>query len=677
MSTTPHGPEGSGASAARRDLLLLFGLAVLMRVAMWVVGARLVPPSSDESITLLLARQIAGGHFPLLFMGQPYLFPIESYLSVPWAWLSPGGGQARLTALLLGLATTWFALKLLPTECGRRTRWLGGLLAVVPSFYVLMLQGFYALPGYAFLMFTCVALPVITMRTLQGNRPAGALLVGFLSGLSFSAHTLSLCASIPALLALLTTGRDVRTAGKRCVTAGTGLLLGLLSFLVARLTIPGAHEMATAALPWPDIVSRWWSIGPHGALPIAQGLRAVDFPIIEPHPAPFPGFEQGFAAFLFILLCATFLWRVQAQHQNIKQGQLLRWQTADFMLAILLLNFTLVAAAPRAHFDSSRYLLPAALALPLLVATLLGQHRQPLRLVGMAAGLALLLGQLPTVWMVTKAWRQPDFALRASVPELKAALEGLRSLQIDHVFASYGAAYRLNYESGGTVVASQRKNERFLGWPIPYLCAVTSSPRVAYVLTEAISYLKPSTFETQLMKAAISAHVMTSGAFRIYYDFDEPRRHTACRLPPQTIQASAPRPEIADRLSDGTMDNPWRISDACSHDAVALTWTNTLPLDHVLIHYGVIHDYPKTMDMLYRNHGEWLTLAHGMRVEPVPFSMEHGYPVYGQLTEFIDLHGEPADGLKFQVNQPQPGRDWNITEIEVYTQCANTPHVAL
>ncbi len=661
----------------RRDLLVLFGLAILLRLVFWGVGARLVPPSSDESITMLLARQIAHGHFPLLFMGQPYLFPIESYLSVPWAWLSPGGGQARLTALFLGCATTWLALRLLPPAMAGRTRWLCGLLAIMPSFYVLMLQGFYALPGYAFLMFSCFALPVITLRALQGNRPAVAMAVGILSGLSFSAHTLSLCASLPALLALLTTGRDVRTTVTRCAAAGAGVLMGLLPFLAAQFTIPGAHEIAMATLPWPDIVSRWWSIGPHGALPIAQGLRALDFPNVEPHPPPFPGFGQGFAVLLLALLLVTVFWRVQTQLLHIKQGHALRWDTADFMLAILLLNFTLVAAAPRAHSDSCRYLLPAALALPLLVATLMAQQQQALRIIGMTAGFGLLLGQVPTVWVVTKAWRQPDFAVRASVPELQTTLDVLRSLQIDHVFASYGAAYRLNYESSGNVVASQRKNERFLGWPIPYLSAVTSAPRVAYVLTDAISYLKPSLFETQLMKAAVSARVQTSGAFRIYYDFDEPRRHTACRLPPETIQADAPRPEIASRLSDGALDNPWRLPDARSADAIALTWTNTFPLDHVLIHYGVNHDYPKTVDMLYRSHGEWHALLHGMPVNPVPFSMDHGYPVYGPLTEFIDLHGEKADGLKIQVDQPQHGRDWNITEIEIYTQCPDPPHVLL
>lgn len=53
-------------------------IAILLRVAVWLIGGQVLPPSSDESMAMLMAGQIRHGHFPLLFMAQPYMFPLES-----------------------------------------------------------------------------------------------------------------------------------------------------------------------------------------------------------------------------------------------------------------------------------------------------------------------------------------------------------------------------------------------------------------------------------------------------------------------------------------------------------------------------------------------------------------------------------------------------------------------
>jgi hypothetical protein len=661
-------PAESKPFLVQRDILVLFLLAVLCRLALWGMGAMLVPPSSDESITMLLAQEISRGKFPLLFMGQPYLFPIESYLSVLWSHLPPVGAAARVTCLLLGFASTWVALHLLPREGGNFSRRLGGLLAVFPSFYILILQGFYALPGYSFLMFSCLALPSLALYTVRTDKLHGAFLLGLLSGLSFSAHTLSLCASIPSLLVALSPGRSLRKTGRCCLAVCAGGALGLLPFLLAQVTIPGAHEMATATLPWASIVSRWWSLGPQGALPIAMGLRVLDFPTEAAHPPLYAGFGRDFALFLGIFLGTVLIWRARIHILHAKQGHWPRWEAPDLILAVVLMNITLVAASPRAHFDSCRYLLPAALTLPLLVAILSAQSARPLRVLGSGTAIALLLAQAHTGWTVMKNWRQPDFAVRASIPDLQPTLEGLRHLNLRAVFASYGAAYRLTYESGGAVVASQRKNERFNDWPLPYLAAVTSSPRVAYVLTDAISYLKPALFETHLASAGVSASVMTTGAFRIYYDFVPLHQITSYRLPPDSIHITAPRQEVASRLSDGALDVPWRKPTQQTHDTIVLTWPQTRPLDHLLIHYGVKDDWPRTMDIWRHTQGAWREFAAERTVNPAPFSLEHGYPIYGASMEFVDLRGETADGLELEIHEPRTGRDWNITEIEVYVR---------
>ena len=55
-----------------------------------------------------------------------------------------------------------------------------------------------------------------------------------------------------------------------------------------------------------------------------------------------------------------------------------------------------------------------------------------------------------------------------------------------HAYASYGPAYRLTWESGERIVASQPWNERFRHYPLPYLDEVRFAKNVAWVLTPAI-----------------------------------------------------------------------------------------------------------------------------------------------------------------------------------------------
>ena len=59
-------------------------------------------------------------------------------------------------------------------------------------------------------------------------------------------------------------------------------------------------------------------------------------------------------------------------------------------------------------------------------------------------------------------------------------------------YASYGPAYRLTYESGERIIASQPWNERFRHYPLPYLDEVRFAKNVAWVLTPGIPTDLPS-----------------------------------------------------------------------------------------------------------------------------------------------------------------------------------------
>jgi hypothetical protein len=93
------------------------------------------------------------------------------------------------------------------------------------------------------------------------------------------------------------------------------------------------------------------------------------------------------------------------------------------------------------------------------------------------AGATRLLGE----------WRnldraEPPFLL----PDLAPVRDALAERGVRHAYASYGPAWRLTWESGERIVASQPWNERFRHWPLPLLDEVRFAKNVAWVLTPDI-----------------------------------------------------------------------------------------------------------------------------------------------------------------------------------------------
>jgi len=66
-----------------------------------------MPATSDESNAALMAKEIAAGQRPLLIFGQPYQFPLDSYLQAPLVRLMPRNAWgARYLGIALGFAAT-------------------------------------------------------------------------------------------------------------------------------------------------------------------------------------------------------------------------------------------------------------------------------------------------------------------------------------------------------------------------------------------------------------------------------------------------------------------------------------------------------------------------------------------------------------------------------------------
>ena len=97
----------------------------------------------------------------------------------------------------------------------------------------------------------------------------------------------------------------------------------------------------------------------------------------------------------------------------------------------------------------------------------------------------------------------PTAAPRRSCRRTWPGAGGAERNGIRRAYASYGPAYRLTYEPGERIVASQPWNERFLHYPLPYLDEVRFAIPIAWVLTPRIpsDLPSPAEFEAALRAA--------------------------------------------------------------------------------------------------------------------------------------------------------------------------------
>jgi hypothetical protein len=95
---------------------------------------------------------------------------------------------------------------------------------------------------------------------------------------------------------------------------------------------------------------------------------------------------------------------------------------------------------------------------------------------------------------------------------------------IRRVYASYGLAYRLTFETGEKVLASQPWNERFLHYPLPYLDEVRFSRNVGWLLAPDVpgELPAPAAFEEALGAASGTWKRQDLGGLTLFHGFAPP-----------------------------------------------------------------------------------------------------------------------------------------------------------
>jgi hypothetical protein len=659
--------------------------ALALRLSLFVTGLNHVPVSTDESITALQAIGLTqspshpvyeakqnprglGGRFPLLFMGQPYLFPLESYLMAPGMPFLPSTPLgARWMAGMLGLLGVVFTLLLLRRWGGRGALVLGGLLVLFPSAYLLIYQAGYALPSYPVLLAFSAGILWLTQTSVRDERPRPVwmALAGLVAGLTMAVNLLAL----PVVLAAAAwggLGRNRRQAFVHLPVFVFFFMVGFSPYFVAQKLYPGAFGAVSTLIPWGHAVRKLWDPTLSFTLPVACGVEPSYWPDNRETLVLIPGLRPVFSVlWLGLLLAATgtclvrFLRRLRAY----------RWPVLEGLDAVVVVNWValiLFVTNSRSLGDSFRYLLQVVWTWPLLVAGLYSLAPRPGRwFLGALTGLLVIVNLAGAVGVI-RQWRRPDFAANeAWLGDLRPVNERLDREGIRHCYASYHLAYRITYATRERILGAQFFNERFPGWPLPYKDAVDQSPAVAFVFSPRFS-LKVDDIARDLAEGGIRFQRDRVGEYEMLYGFEG----SGSPLTFPTLTGSTARVshqlDRAGSLTDGRLDTWWRAGAVQStqmwvecHQPTA-QWVRGIRLDTT----GYPYDNAGAVRVLIWDRGGWKEILPSTQHKWDAVAWENGHPALGCARQtLIWPESVLTDAVRVEITEPATARDWTLSEI--------------
>ena len=415
-------------------VLVAVGIAAgaVERVVVW--RSHLGALDSDEAVWGLMARHVADGTFTAFMWGQAYGGTLETVLSAPLLALFPGSVVAlrAVPVALTAVAAVLVWRVGLRTIGGQAAAFAGVLFWVWPSYAIwksMRAHGFY---GAGVLAALLVLLFVLRLAESPSKRDAAllGLIVGV--GLWQSAQLLP--------VALVAAGWLIWRKPESLRLAPLALGCAFLGFL-----------------PWTisNLRHDWWSFSfPPGAGTFLSRLRGVmdgALPMVFGLRVPFDlswvgGIAIGGAA-MVALYVGFVIVAIRKRKTNVS------------LLVVVALAFPLIAATSTFTWivDEPRYLYIISPVLILLVSVALTTWQR--------AGAALLAAVALTSFGLYRMDDSPLFAERADgmfVPaDFRPLIAELDRLGIDHVYADYWIAYRLDFETDERIIAAESPQERY------------------------------------------------------------------------------------------------------------------------------------------------------------------------------------------------------------------------
>ncbi|MBU0677916.1 MAG: hypothetical protein KJ626_07335 [Verrucomicrobia bacterium] len=667
-------------------ICLLIALASSYRIVLFHTSVTRVHVSGDESIIALQAMGITQddasfemkakrhpmwvkGRYPLLFMAQPYLFPLEAYMYAPFIRFLPRNAIGpRTGAALLGLATVVFSLLILVRWGRLREVWPGVLLVLFPSAYFLSLQVGYALPSYP--SFMCLSAMAVWAAQMHRERESGylpwAVAAGLISGVAFSGTLLAvpILAGVGVMVCL---GTNWRKAAFSTPAFAVSALIGMSPYFYAKKIYPGAFAAVSSLVPWNDAFGRLWDPTMKFTLPSALGMQCTVWPDSLEMVGVVPqAWLRVFAVLwiiLTVLLTLVCVWRFIGRWAKNKWPSI---ETADLFAGLSWVCVLLFIVNRRSASHEFRYLLPLAWYLPFGIAFLYAVSRRPVRVV--LGWLAVLLAVLniATAVALNSRWKAEDFKVFTPVGP---PVEYMESRGITRCYASYFDAYNIDYVTDEKIICAQPYNERFFGWPLPYKDVVDASTNVAFVLGPSYRF-RPEDLEYDLSAMHVTSRIETCGEFKVYTDFAQEKPDRDRRLDAEDLNISvSDYPQDAALLKDGNYVSRWR-----SHRAQAggmfidIEFPQPVPVTRVAMFYNYYHhDRAVSLNILARKKGRrWQTVLSKVPESLDAFEFVNGHPVYGNQVQTIRFPAVTTDALRIEVAEVNEGRDWTVGEIEIY-----------
>jgi len=490
-------------------LLLVLLLAAVVRVPFWVAAWRM-PIDGDLAIVGLMARHPFRA---FTLWGQPYGSPLEGWLAIPFVYaFGMAPAALRVMYFLLGLSLVPAAYAL-ARALDPRAALPAAFVMACPSPYFLLLAA-YPPPLYPATLLLCAALLLLALRTGPGLasgrdcRP-GLVLWGTLAGIALWTHLMS--ASVVAATAAYLTLRGRHRPGR----LAWALLPALLASapLLADLGGSGAAQILSVSSHDESMPSHLLSVLPELHRPIL-GLMGAHVPLLADDPDHSVEAPRWAAAVLVLLHLGVLVGA--ARRGRGRGGPALLLSVIG--LAILAFPWPHRAAPHTVRFLTLAYLPQVALAgwVPLTASSTRRSWALALAFaaLNLATGSRLLAawrgGEAPSLW----------FALR----DLSAVRKALDAAHVSRAYAPYDLAYRLTYESGERIIASEPWNERFRHYPLPYLDEVRFAKNVAWLLVRDAPGDLPTPKEFEQALGAIGGvYASTScGKATIYSGFVPP-----------------------------------------------------------------------------------------------------------------------------------------------------------
>ena len=545
-----------GASPVRYHIPLALLLGVMVRAPFWAEALR-TPVDGDTAIVGLMARHLGRGW---TMWGQPYGSPLEAWLAAPFlALMGPRAEALRLCYFLLGLALIPVAY-LLARRLDPRAALPAAVLVACPPPYFLLLSALPP-PMYPSSLVLCGILLLLALRLgerFQAERlPAGELvLAGVLAGLAAWTHLMSLSIVLGGGIYLF-----LRARGRRAA-----VLYGLVPFLVVSApwwTRALVDRQATRVV---SVSGREERLASHlvEVLPRLPRLLGGVFGLRTPWIADDADHIAHAPSWMAVAIVLGYAAALVVAARASRRSPPARLLLAAAALVVAVFPFPL-----RSGPDSIRFLTPLYLPVAALVAWAGLSLGRPRRAWILVLGLASL--HLGAARGLLAAWRSAD---RAAAPFLLPDLAPVRRLLNDHAvrraYASYGPAYRLTFESGERIVASQPWNERFLHYPLPYLDEVRFARNVAWVLTPRIpsDLPAPAAFEAALGAAGGRWRRGEAGEGIVFHDFVPP---FGPRVEPLATAGAAGDASLATALSPSpAVPSTWMLPAPRALDAITL-----------------------------------------------------------------------------------------------------------